>query len=86
MDTGQLLGAGARWCRPSRGIERVNGALDILDHAAPRLGAGMKIGFDCTRKIAGEEVDGVPACGGQLDCSPSAEACGALLRLSLIHN
>lgn len=43
---------------PGRDIEIVNGPLDILDHAAPRLGAGHKIGFDATRKIPGEEVGG----------------------------
>lgn len=47
-------------CDPGRDIEIVNGPLDILDHAAPRLGAGHKIGFDATRKIAGEEVNGQP--------------------------
>jgi 4-hydroxy-3-polyprenylbenzoate decarboxylase len=45
---------------PARDIEIVNGPLDILDHAAPRLGAGSKIGFDATRKIQGEEVGGNP--------------------------
>jgi 4-hydroxy-3-polyprenylbenzoate decarboxylase len=45
---------------PGRDIEIVNGPLDILDHAAPRLGAGSKIGFDATRKIKGEEVNGQP--------------------------
>ena len=45
---------------PGRDIEIVNGPLDILDHAAPRLGAGHKIGFDATRKITGEEVGGNP--------------------------
>ncbi len=43
---------------PGRDIELANGPLDILDHAAPRLGAGTKIGFDATRKIKGEEVHG----------------------------
>ena len=47
-------------CDPGRDIEIVNGPLDILDHAAPRLGAGHKIGFDATRKITGEEVNGHP--------------------------
>ncbi|MBI1335345.1 MAG: menaquinone biosynthesis decarboxylase [Phycisphaera sp.] len=47
-------------CDPGRDIEIVNGPLDILDHAAPRLGAGHKIGYDATRKIAGEEVNGHP--------------------------
>ena len=47
-------------CDPGRDLEIVNGPLDILDHAAPRLGAGHKIGIDATRKIPGEEVNGHP--------------------------
>jgi 4-hydroxy-3-polyprenylbenzoate decarboxylase len=47
-------------CDPGRDVEIVNGPLDILDHAAPRLGAGHKIGFDATRKVPGEEVGGHP--------------------------
>ncbi len=47
-------------CDPGRDIELVHGPLDILDHAAPHLGAGMKIGFDATAKIPGEEVGGHP--------------------------
>ncbi|MEM9751947.1 MAG: UbiD family decarboxylase domain-containing protein [Planctomycetota bacterium] len=45
---------------PGRDLEIVNGPLDILDHAAPRLGAGSKIGIDATRKWKGEEVNGHP--------------------------
>ena len=45
---------------PGRDVEIVNGPLDILDHAAPRLGAGHKIGFDATAKIPGEQVGGNP--------------------------
>jgi len=45
---------------PGRDLEIVNGPLDILDHAAPRLGAGHKIGIDATRKVPGEEVNGHP--------------------------
>ena len=30
--------------------------LDILDHSAPSIGAGTKIGFDATRRMPGEEV------------------------------
>ena len=77
-DRSEVLAACARWCRPSRDVERVNGALDILDHAAPRLGAGMKIGFDCTRKIAGEEVNGVGV-GVDEGWAASPEARGELL-------
>ena len=58
-DTRAVLRAAATHCDPGRDIERVHGPLDILDHAAPRLGAGTKLGFDCTPKIAGEEVGGV---------------------------
>jgi len=43
---------------PGRDLEIVNGPLDILDHAAPRLGAGHKLGIDATKKIQGEEVGG----------------------------
>ncbi|MFK7788525.1 MAG: UbiD family decarboxylase [Phycisphaeraceae bacterium] len=43
---------------PGRDLEIVNGPLDILDHAAPRLGAGQKLGVDATRKWPGEEVNG----------------------------
>ncbi len=45
-------------CDPGRDVEVVSGPLDILDHAAPGLGVGHKMGFDATRKIAGEEVGG----------------------------
>lgn len=47
-------------CDPGRDTELVNGPLDILDHSAPRLGAGHKMGFDATRKITGEEAGGHP--------------------------
>lgn len=59
-DTLAVLRACSLHCRPDRDVETVNGPLDILDHAAPRLGAGTKIGFDCTPKIRGEEVKGIP--------------------------
>ena len=42
-------------CDFRRDLERVRGPLDILDHAAPFLGAGGKIGFDATTRWAGEE-------------------------------
>lgn len=59
-DLTAVLGAVCANCVPSRDIERVFGALDILDHAAPRLGSGTKIGFDATRRVAGEDIDGEP--------------------------
>jgi len=59
-DLTAVLTAVCLHCKPSRDIEQVNGALDILDHAAPRLGSGIKLGFDATKKVAGEEIDGQP--------------------------
>lgn len=41
---------------PRRDTFIVEGPLDILDHSAPYLGAGSKIGIDATRKIAGEGI------------------------------
>lgn len=41
-------------CDPKRDTLIIEGPLDILDHAAPVCGVGGKIGFDATRKIAGE--------------------------------
>jgi 4-hydroxy-3-polyprenylbenzoate decarboxylase len=41
---------------PRRDTFVVDGPMDILDHAAPHVAAGSKIGIDATRKIAGEGV------------------------------
>ena len=43
---------------PGRDVELVHGPLDILDHAAPELGAGHKMGFDATAKLPSERVGG----------------------------
>ena len=59
-DETAVLGAMFEHCDFLRDIELVHGPLDILDHAAARLGAGQKLGIDATRKIPGEEVRGVP--------------------------
>lgn len=67
-DTLAVLRACSLHCRPDRDIELVNGPLDILDHAAPRLGAGTKIGFDCTAKVRGEDIRGIPL----IDSPPAA--------------
>ena len=45
---------------PARDVQTVAGPVDILDHAAPHMGAGHKIGFDATRKIPGEQTGGHP--------------------------
>ncbi len=47
-------------CHFGRDIEMVHGPLDILDHAAPSLGVGCKLGLDATRKVPGEEVNQIP--------------------------
>lgn len=57
-DLRAVLDAVSERCDPARDVEVVRGPLDILDHAAPRMGAGSKIGFDATRRIAGEEAGG----------------------------
>ena len=53
-DSNAVLKAAAERCCPAHDVERVRGPLDILDHAAPHLGAGSKVGFDCTRKTPDE--------------------------------
>jgi 4-hydroxy-3-polyprenylbenzoate decarboxylase len=59
-DETAVLAAIAQRCDFGRDVESVHGPLDILDHAAAQLGAGGKFGFDATRKIAGEQIGGVP--------------------------
>lgn len=49
-DTTAVLKAVGERCIPARDTELVRGPLDILDHAAPHLGAGGKMGLDATRK------------------------------------
>jgi 4-hydroxy-3-polyprenylbenzoate decarboxylase len=51
-----VLRAVGEWCVPARDTELVRGPLDILDHAAPFLGAGGKMGLDATRKWEGAET------------------------------
>jgi 4-hydroxy-3-polyprenylbenzoate decarboxylase len=50
-DTAAVLRAVGEHCVPGRDIELVRGPLDILDHAAPFVGAGGKMGLDATRKV-----------------------------------
>ena len=60
-DEKAVMQAIADHCDFRRDLEIVNGPLDILDHASPRLGAGHKIGFDATCAWEGEEVAGIKA-------------------------
>ncbi len=55
-DERAVLEACAKHCDPVRDIELIRGPLDILDHAAPHLAAGSKIGFDCTRRWDNEDA------------------------------
>ncbi|MAE60528.1 MAG: menaquinone biosynthesis decarboxylase [Planctomycetaceae bacterium] len=45
-------------CDPGRDLEIVTGPLDILDHAAPQMGAGHKMGIDATTKLPTETANG----------------------------
>ncbi|MBI1189944.1 MAG: hypothetical protein GC200_04590 [Tepidisphaera sp.] len=54
-DTTAVLRAIGEHCVPGRDIEAARGPLDILDHAAPFLGAGGKMGLDATRKLGDAE-------------------------------
>jgi 4-hydroxy-3-polyprenylbenzoate decarboxylase len=73
-DQAAVLRAAAANAHPARDLERVHGPLDILDHAAPRLGAGTKLGFDATRRVPGEE-----AASGTTAPRPPADPHAALL-------
>lgn len=55
-DTMAVLRAVGERCVPARDTELVRGPVDILDHAAPHLGAAAKIGLDATRKTADAET------------------------------
>ncbi|MBL9031016.1 MAG: UbiD family decarboxylase [Phycisphaerae bacterium] len=55
-DTFAVLRAVGERCVPARDAEHVRGPLDILDHAAPFLGAGAKMGLDATRKRGDAET------------------------------
>jgi len=86
-DLGSVMSAVHRHCKPSRDIEKVFGAVDILDHSGAHFGTGMKLGFDGTRKVASEDIDG-EAIGGPLglptlaECEQAvawAKSCGGVL-------
>ncbi|MBU6413206.1 MAG: UbiD family decarboxylase [Planctomycetes bacterium] len=55
-DAAAVLRTVGEKCVPGRDIESVRGPLDILDHAAPFLGAGGKMGLDATRKTCDAET------------------------------
>lgn len=59
-DTEAVLKLAAERCDPLADVVLTQGPLDILDHAAPALGAGTKIGFDCTAKMPGDRLTDDP--------------------------
>jgi 4-hydroxy-3-polyprenylbenzoate decarboxylase len=65
-----------RRCNFLRDTVTVQGPLDILDHAAPWLGAGAKMGFDCTTRMEGEAWNGVPLGDPRLPSDAEVAACG----------
>jgi 4-hydroxy-3-polyprenylbenzoate decarboxylase len=77
-DETAVLEAVFRRCHFGRDIELVAGPLDILDHAAPGLGAGNKLGIDATTRMVGEEVNGVALSDGP---APPGQAIDAELLL-----
>jgi 4-hydroxy-3-polyprenylbenzoate decarboxylase len=82
-DEAAVMRALAERCHLRRDVQTVRGPLDILDHAAPRLGAGTKIGFDATRFWPGEEAEGVGGDGegeGMIAVPASSAAVEAALR------
>lgn len=79
-DTEAVVRAVGERCTPGRDTVVVDGPLDILDHAAPYLGAGGKIGFDATAK-SGAELgawgDGIGPTKGGTGGSSASGAQGA---------
>lgn len=63
-------------CNFLRDTITAQGPLDILDHSAPWLGAGTKMGFDCTTRMEGEAWNGVPPGDPRLPSASEVEACG----------
>jgi 4-hydroxy-3-polyprenylbenzoate decarboxylase len=55
-DTEQVMRVVGERCDPETRIERTFGPLDILDHAAPAMGAGTKLGFDATERWPEESI------------------------------
>lgn len=75
-----VLAAMARRCDPLRDIERVRGPIDVLDHATPYLGAGTKLGFDCTPRWPAETIAGrAPHEAAPTFVAPGSEPAAAFL-------
>jgi len=81
-DERAVLRAVAERCDVERDVEFVKGPLDILDHAAPGLGAGTKIGFDATRRWP-EEESALGGSAGSAAVRPRAAASDAVVEVAL---
>ncbi len=71
-----------RRCDFRRDLEITRGPLDILDHSAPAIGAGAKLGFDATNRMNGEQTGTVGLEPPRLptdDERDEAERAGAVL-------
>jgi 4-hydroxy-3-polyprenylbenzoate decarboxylase len=79
-DTPAVLRAAALQCHPGRDVAKVDGPLDILDHAAPHLGTGCKMGFDCTTKREGDQT-GVFDLKAAMFVSPALERVQGMLKV-----
>jgi 4-hydroxy-3-polyprenylbenzoate decarboxylase len=71
-----VLRAMAERCDPLTDAEIVRGPIDVLDHATPYLGAGTKVGFDCTERWPGEAVGAEAGPGGEFAEPGSGAASG----------
>jgi 4-hydroxy-3-polyprenylbenzoate decarboxylase len=79
-DEAKVLSTVFERCDFRRDVELVHGPLDILDHSAPALGAGTKMGLDATRKREGEQAFGVPLGDPRLPSREEADATWNALR------
>ena len=71
-----------RRCDFRRDLEFVRGPLDILDHSAPSIAAGTKIGFDATVRMPGEETGDV---GLEPPTLPTDEQAAAAWKIGRAH-
>jgi len=79
-DEAKVLSTVFERCDFRRDVELVHGPLDILDHSAPALGAGTKMGLDATVKRAGEQAFGIPLGDPRMPHPDEADAALAALR------
>jgi len=78
-DARAVLRLAAERCDPIADVVLTEGPLDILDHAAPALGAGTKVGFDCTRKMPGDRLADDPPVRSLPDASIVSGVDGAAM-------